>query len=55
MKRYALGILLSAMVVLSGTVGAFALNGSGFIDEDGDGVCDNCGTAGRGFRRGSRL
>ena len=42
------GVIVVALVLLLciGTVGAFAArgNGAGFIDANGDGICDNYGS-----------
>lgn len=46
------GVIVVALVLLLciGTVGAFAArgNGAGFIDANGDGICDNYGSRGSG-------
>ena len=52
MKKIIAGILAAALVLSVGIVSAFAAGpdtGRNFVDADGDGVCDNCGTGmGRG-------
>ena len=56
MKKIIAGILALTLVLSLGIGSAFAAGtgaGNTFVDADGDGVCDNCGTgAGRGFRGG---
>ena len=50
--------ILVAAVLCMGATGALAAYGRGYVDADGDGVCDNAGMgcgmygAGRGLRRG---
>ena len=49
LKKIGIGILTVIMVLFMGTASAFAADwGPGFIDEDGDGICDNYGVYCRG-------
>ncbi len=44
MKKVCIGILAAVMLLSLGTTSALAAgrgNGRGYVDEDGDGVCDN--------------
>lgn len=56
MKKIIAGIIALALVLSLGIGSAFAAGpgtGRNFVDVDGDGVCDNCGSGtGRGFRGG---
>ncbi len=58
MKKIIAGILALTLVLSLGIGSAFAAGngqcrGAGFVDADGDSVCDNYGSgAGRGFRGG---
>ena len=54
MKKIATSIIAVALLLSVTATGVFAAQGTGagrgFVDADGDGVCDNYGTgAGRGF------
>ena len=57
MKKRIMAILVAAVLCM-GATGALAAYGRGYVDADGDGVCDNAGMscgmygAGRGLRRG---
>lgn len=54
MKKRIMAIVLAAVLCM-GVTGALAAYGRGYVDADGDGVCDNAGTgcglygAGRGY------
>lgn len=54
MKKRIMAILVAAVLCM-GATGALAAYGRGYVDTDGDGVCDNAGTgcgmygAGRGY------
>ena len=54
MKKRIMAILVAAVLCM-GATGALAAYGRGYVDADGDGVCDNAGTgcgmygAGRGY------
>ena len=58
MNRTVRKVISLAAVLCMGATGALAAYGRGYVDADGDGVCDNAGTgcgmygAGRGLRRG---
>ena len=47
MKKMFLGVLAAVIVLSAGAGTALAAGsacGGGFLDADGDGICDNCGT-----------
>ena len=43
MKKRIVAMLVAAVLCM-GVTGALAAYGRGYVDADGDGVCDNCGT-----------
>ncbi len=44
-KRIVIFVLVAALIIALGTAGAYAAyNGRGYVDADGDGVCDNYGS-----------
>ena len=55
MKKRIVAMLVAAVLCM-GVTGALAAYGRGYVDADGDGVCDNAGYgaygAGSGARRG---
>lgn len=54
MKKFVIAAIVIILIVALGTVGALASgpagSGWGYVDADGDGVCDNFGVCGKGAR-----
>ena len=51
MKKRIVAMLVAAVLCM-GVTGALAAYGRGYVDADGDGVCDNCQNGGRGQGQG---